>query len=243
MDERVQKIIANAGLASRRAAEKMITEGRVSINNVVVRELGVRADRDHDEIRVDGRLISCDHEKLYLALNKPRGYVTTLNDPQGRPIITSLLPGIQERVFPVGRLDYDSEGLLILTNDGDFAHKLQHPKHGIPKTYRVKINRRLTIKNIRDLESGIDMPDGLFKPDKIGIEKSNRKSCWLTLTITEGRNRIIRRVFESLGYSVVRLIRTTIASVQLADLKEGTYRHLQGQELRSLKAATAGNRS
>ena len=242
MDERIQKLIANAGLASRRAAEKMITDGRVSVNNVIVRELGARANRDCDEIRVDGRLISCDHEKLYLALNKPRGYVTTMNDPQGRPIITSLLPGIQERVFPVGRLDYDSEGLLILTNDGDFAYKLQHPKYGIPKTYRVKINSRMTARHIRGLESGIEMPDGPFKPDRFGIEKSNRKSCWLTMTISEGRNRIIRRALESMGYSVVRLVRTAIDSVQLADLKEGAYRDLYAQELRSLRAATSGHR-
>jgi 23S rRNA pseudouridine2605 synthase len=239
MEERLQKIIANAGFASRRAAEKLIVEGRVSVNNIVVRQLGTRANWQKDEIRIDGRLISCDQEKLYLLLYKPRGYVTTLSDPQGRPIITTLLPGIQERVFPVGRLDYDSEGLLILTNDGDFAYKLQHPKFGIPKTYRIKINGRMTPRNIRAFESGIELPDGLFRPDKFSIEKSNRKSCWLTLTISEGRNRIIRRALESMGYSVVRLIRTSINSVEFVDLKEGAFRHLNSKEIRSLKAATS----
>jgi len=241
MDERIQKIIAKAGLASRRAAEKMITDGRVSVNNVVVRQLGARADSQKDDIRIDGCLISCDQEKIYLALHKPRGYVTTLSDPQGRPIVTALLPGIQERVFPVGRLDYDTEGLLILTNDGDFAYKLQHPKFRIAKTYRVKISDRISPRTIRAFESGIELADGLFKPEKFSIEKSNRKSCWLTLTIREGRNRIIRRVFESLGYSVVRLVRTSIDSINLADLREGDFRYLSAQEIKALRAATSSS--
>jgi len=203
--------------------------------------LGTRADSQKDDIRIDGRLISCDQEKIYLALHKPRGYVTTLRDPQGRPIVTMLLPGIQERVFPVGRLDYDSEGLLILTNDGDFAYKLQHPRFGIAKTYRVKINDRITARTIRAFESGIELEDGLFKPEKFNIEKSNRKSCWLSLTIREGKNRIIRRVFESLGYSVVRLVRTSIDSIDLADLREGAFRHLSAQEVKALRAATSSS--
>jgi 23S rRNA pseudouridine2605 synthase len=142
-EERLQKILSKAGIASRRAAEKMIAEGRVSVNRAVVTAPGTKADAGKDEIRVDGRLVLLDTEKIYLLLHKPQGYVTTMSDPQGRPIVTDLLNGVSRRVYPVGRLDFNSEGLLILTNDGDFANKLQHPRYGIQKTYRVKVEGSL----------------------------------------------------------------------------------------------------
>jgi len=234
MEERLQKIIARSGLASRRAAEKMIKEGRVSVNKVLVRQLGTKADVEKDDVRVDGNLISSEVAKIYLMLHKPRGYVTTLHDPEGRPIITDLLSDVSERVFPVGRLDYDSEGLLLMTNDGVFAQRLLHPRFGIPKTYKAKIRGDLTSSEIRDLEKGIKLEDGKFRPEAFRIEKTNRKSCWVSLTITEGRSRMIRRGFASLGHPVVRLIRVAISDVYLGDLKAGAYRSLTKRDVQKL---------
>jgi 23S rRNA pseudouridine2605 synthase len=231
MKARIQKIIAQAGIASRRAAEKMILEGRVTINGLQVVEMGVTADPEHDDIRVDGRLISIATTKIYLLLNKPRGYVTTLDDPQDRPIVTDLLPGIQERVFPVGRLDYDSEGLLLLTNDGAFAQRLQHPRYQTRKTYRVKAEGHLTNRELRMLSEGVSLDDGLFKPITAVLEKKSAKSCWIVLTLTEGRNRVIRRALAALGHPVIRLIRVSLSDLTLDDLKPGAYRHLTRKEV------------
>ena len=157
MQERLQKIIARAGVASRREAEKMMLDGRVSVNNQIIRQLGVRADINKDQIRIDGALIYTESEKVYILLNKPRGYVTTLHDPQQRPIVTDLLHDVSVRVFPVGRLDYDSQGLLLMTNDGDFAQKLLHPRFRIQRTYQVKIKGTLKKEEIRSLTRGLDL--------------------------------------------------------------------------------------
>jgi len=234
MEERLQKIIAGAGVASRRAAEKLISEGRVSVNRRVVRRLGVKADAQKDEIRVDGKLISTEVSKKYLILNKPSGYITSLKDPQGRPVVTDLIHDMSERVFPIGRLDYDSEGLLLMTNDGSFAQRLQHPKFAIPKTYMAKVKGNLTREKVRVIKDGIDLDDGKFVPSDIVLEKINRKSCWIKLTILEGRNRIIRRVFESIGHPVVRLRRIAISDIHLDDLEVGEYRYLQKREVQRL---------
>jgi pseudouridine synthase len=238
MKERLQKIIAQAGLASRRAAEKMILDGRVSINGTVVSVLGTKADLEKDEIRVEGRLISTETTKVYLMLNKPRGYVTTLDDPQQRPIVTDLLSGVQEKVFPVGRLDYDSEGLLLFTNDGDFALRLQHPRFQVSKTYRVKIEGYLSNQEMRLLSEGITMEDGLFRPVYITVERKSSKSCWLRVTLMEGIKRVIRRAFDCLGHSVVRLIRVAVADLSLDDLKPGTYRYLKKREVMRLMSTS-----
>jgi 23S rRNA pseudouridine2605 synthase len=238
MEERLQKILSKAGVSSRRAAEKMLAEGRISINGTVVTEPGTKADPQRDEIRVDGKLISVETDKVYLMLHKPPGVVTTLSDPQGRPIITDLLHGVTERVYPVGRLDYDSEGLLILTNDGDFAQRLQHPRYRIPKTYRVKVTGRLQKATLKMLENGIDLPDGRFTPADLRLEKTNPASSWLTLSITDGRNRVIRRAFDTLGHSVLRLIRVAVADISLISLKEGDWRMLTPREVERLWALT-----
>jgi 23S rRNA pseudouridine2605 synthase len=234
MKERLQKIIASAGITSRRNAEKLIVDGRVSVNHVVVRELGVKADSEKDELRVDDKLIFSEVSKIYLMLNKPKGYVTTLHDPQKRHIVTDLLPGISDRVFPVGRLDYDSEGLLLLTNDGDFSQKLQHPRFSIPKTYEVKIEGILTDQDLQSLAKGTRLDDGKFRPDHVQLMKRGPKNTWVTLTISEGRNRLIRRGFESLNHSVIRLIRTAVSDLKLGTLKTGTYRHLAKDEVKKL---------
>ncbi len=234
--ERLQKILSRAGVASRRAGEKMIAEGRISVNHAVVTEPGTKADPQRDEIRVDGRLVSLETEKRYIALHKPPGYMTTLSDPQGRPIVTDLLTGVAERVYPVGRLDYDSEGLLILTNDGEFAQRLQHPRYGIPKTYRVKVEGILTRGALKALEDGVDLPDGRFAPVYVCIEKTNRGSTWLSITITDGRNRVIRRAFESLGHPVTRLVRIAVADLSLGLLRAGSWRMLERREVVRLLA-------
>ena len=236
VEERLQKILSGAGVASRRAAEKMVSDGRISVNGVIVRQQGTRADVKRDEIRVDGKLISCETEKVYILLNKPGGYVTTLNDPEGRPIVTDLLGGVAERVFPVGRLDYDSEGLLLLTNDGDFAQRLQHPRFKVPKTYRVKIEGRLNRLELQTIEKGMELPDGKFAPSAVSTEKLNPKSTWLRLTIHDGRNRVIRRAFDSLGHSVTRLIRVSFGDLTLDSLGEGEWRALRHGEVGQLMA-------
>ena len=183
---------------------------------------------------MDGRLISCETEKIYILLHKPRGYVTTLSDPQGRPIVTDLLGGVTERVFPVGRLDYDSEGLLILTNDGDFSQHLQHPRYRIPKTYRVKVEGQFLREKLQTLERGLDLPDGRFAATDVRVEKTNPGSTWVILTITDGRNRVVRRAFESLGHSVVRLIRVAVADLNLGSVGEGAWRMLTLHEVERL---------
>jgi 23S rRNA pseudouridine2605 synthase len=238
MEERLQKILSQAGIASRRAAEKMISAGRVSVNGVIVRTQGSKADIRHDEIRVDDKLISVDSEKIYIVLNKPKGYITTLKDPEGRPIVTDLLKGIDVRVFPVGRLDYDSEGILFLTNDGNFAQRLQHPRYEIEKTYRVKIEGHLRTNEAQMLEKGINLPDGRFAPLRVAIEKVNPQSTWLTLIIHEGRNRVIRRAFETMGHFVSRLIRVSFGDIALGSLAEGAWRNLRPKEVERLMRQT-----
>ncbi|MBW2673032.1 MAG: rRNA pseudouridine synthase [Deltaproteobacteria bacterium] len=235
MEERLQKILARCGVASRRGAEQMMRDGRVSVNGRTVTQPGVKADDTRDEIRVDGGLISSAAvSRVYLMLNKPQGYVVTLNDPHGRPIVTDLLRDVPERVFPVGRLDYDSEGLLLMTNDGDFSYRVQHPAFKVPKTYMVKVQGNLARGDIETIRKGGMLEDGAFKPVWAAVEKSNRKSCWVEMTILEGRNRIIRRFFDSIRHPVARLIRTAVADVSLGDLQAGEYRYLQKKEVESL---------
>jgi 23S rRNA pseudouridine2605 synthase len=236
MEERLQKILSQAGICSRRAAEKMLAEGRISVNGVMVTAPGSKADPQRDAIRVDSKLISVEIDKVYLLLHKPPGVVTTLSDPQGRPIITDLLKGVTERVYPVGRLDYDSEGALLLTNDGELAQRLQHPRYEIPKTYRVKVAGRLQKTELKALEKGIELPDGRFAPTDLCLEKTNPASSWLVLTITDGRNRVIRRAFDAIGHSVIRLIRVAVAEIPLASLKEGDWRMLTPREVERLGA-------
>jgi len=234
VQERLQKIIAQAGLASRRDAEKMILAGRVSINNQIVKQLGSKADIEKDEIRLDGMLIYAELEKIYIMLNKPSGYVTTLSDPQNRSIVRDLLPAELTRVFPAGRLDYDSQGLLLLTNDGDFAQRLIHPRFRIPKVYQVKIKGRLSNAEIRALQFGVELDDGNFKPEDVRIVKVNEKSTWLSITLRSGKNRIIRRAFEALGHDVAELVRTRIGDLELGNLKTGAHRFLSKAETQKL---------
>jgi pseudouridine synthase len=236
MKERLQKIIAAAGIASRRQAEALIRGGRVCVNNEVITELGAKADASKDEIRVDGKRISAEKTKYYIALHKPAGYVTTMRDPQGRSTVMDLIKGVPERIYPVGRLDYHSKGLLLLTNDGDFAQKVQHPRFEQPKAYRVKIQGHLSKEDLKRLSKGVALSDGVFKPENLKVEKINDQSCWLCLTIKEGRNREIRRGLGAIGHRVSSLIRYSIGNITLNGLKEGEWRHLTSAEIRRLTA-------
>ena len=234
MKERLQKIISFAGIDSRRHAEKLITAGRVSINGEIVTELGVKADPQKDVIRIDGNTISVEKTHYYVALHKPAEYVTTMSDPQNRPTVVDLVRDVPGRVYPIGRLDYDSAGLLLLTNDGDFAQKIQHPSFQIPKAYRAKISGRLSSAEFKQISKGVSFPDGVFHPENLKIEKINDKSCWLSLTLREGKNRIIRRGFEAAGHQVTRLVRESIGNITLKGLKEGEWRSLTGREVQQL---------
>ena len=242
MKERLQKIISAAGIDSRRHAEAMITEGRVSVNGEIVRELGSKADPQKDVIRIDGKIISIENPGCYIALYKPAGYVTTLSDPQKRPTVVDLVRDVPERVYPVGRLDYDSAGLLLLTNDGAFAQKISHPGFRVPKTYRAKIAGRISLEKLKEISKGILLPYGVFKPENLKQEKVNDKSAWISLTLHEGRNRIIRRGFEAAGFTVTRLVRTSIGNITLSGLSEGSWRPLSDREVRELQAPPQGKK-
>lgn len=235
MLERVQKIISAAGVTSRRAAEQLITEGRVRVNGKVVTELGTKADASKDHIKVDGKLINPKQPLVYIMLNKPAGFVTTMADPEGRPTVLNLLKGLKVRVYPVGRLDYNTEGLLLLTNDGDFAHLITHPKHEFPKTYRAKVKGMLTDEQINLLEQGIYLDDGKTAPAKLKKISKEEANSWLEITIHEGRKRQVRRMFDRVGHSVIKLKRVKTGNLVLGDLPEGSFRYLSGTEVNELK--------
>ncbi len=241
MEERVQKIIAAAGIASRRAAEQIILDGRVKVNGKVVTELGTKADPDKDHIKVDGKLINPQQPKTYVMLNKPVGYVTTMSDPEGRPVVSDLLKGVRVRVYPVGRLDYDTEGLLLLTNDGDFAHLVTHPRHELPKTYLVKVKGVLEDRDVESLERGVFLKDGKTAPARVRKLRKEEANSWVEITIHEGRKRQVRRMIDHTGRSVIKLKRMRIGSLDLGDLALGAYRHLTAEEVKGLREEAQGD--
>ncbi|MBN2644137.1 MAG: rRNA pseudouridine synthase [Desulfuromonadaceae bacterium] len=234
-DERLQKLIAKAGLASRRQAERWIEEGRVRINGRVA-QLGDRANPAQDRIEINGRLLAAAEEKYYVLLNKPLGFVTTAHDPQGRRTVLDLLSEIPVRLFPVGRLDLNTEGLLLLTNDGELAQQLLHPRFKIAKTYRVKIKGSLTGLMQQQLEQGVLLDDGPTSPARVAHVHASAHNTWFDLTIHEGRNRQVRRMCEQVGCSVSALKRTALAFLELGDLKSGEYRFLRPAEVQKLKS-------
>lgn len=240
--ERLQKILAQAGLGSRRSCEKLILEGRISVNGQIINTLGVKIDTERDTIRFDGKKIKLER-KIYLLLNKPTGYVTTLSDPEGRPTITSLLKGVKERVYPVGRLDYNSEGLLFLTNDGELANKLIHPKYKIPKTYLVKFKGKLEEQDIIHLRKGVRLKEGKTLPATVLIEKILPKNTILKMTITEGRNRQIRRMGEVIGHDVLIVKGVQFGHFKLAGLKRGEYVYLEPEEVKRAFKEIVGKQS
>lgn len=236
MEKRLQKILSEIGVASRRRAEELIIEGRVTVNGRTA-ALGMKADPERDHIKLDGKLIARPEPKVYLMLNKPRGVVTSLRDPEGRPTVKDYLKGVKYRVFPVGRLDYDSEGLLLLTNDGDFAQAILHPSQKIPKSYLVKVKGNPEEEDIKKLRSGIRLEDGITAPARLQKARSTENNTWIEITIHEGRKRQIRRMFEQTGYPVLKLKRIRINGIGLGALKSGEYRYLKPEEIAKIKSA------
>jgi len=234
MQERLQKLISQAGITSRRAAEELILAGRVTVNGVVVTELGSKADPAVDTITVDGKPVKPVTSHLYILLNKPAGFMTTLDDPEGRQLVTDLLPEVKERVYPVGRLDYNTEGLLLLTNDGDWANKLMHPRHEIEKEYHVRVRGKAHQSQIDQLQKGVMLDDRPTAPATVRLIKDGEQNDWLSIIIHEGRNRQIRRMCEAVSLSVVRLKRIRYGTLELGPLKSGQYRNLTEREVRDL---------
>jgi 23S rRNA pseudouridine2605 synthase len=229
-EERLQKILAQAGIASRRKAEQIIVEGRVTVNGKTIIELGSKADLEKDHIKVDGTLLRKPKHDVYIALNKPREVVTTLSDPEGRRTVKHLLKGVKERVFPVGRLDYLSEGLLLLTTDGEFANKLTSPASHVEKIYLVKTNGILSAEQEEQFRNGIPIHGRRTAPAKLKMIKHN-VNPWYEVRLTEGRQNQIRIMFKSLGRLVEKLKRVQIGFLKLGSIKVGEYRHLDHDEV------------
>ncbi|OMF73077.1 pseudouridine synthase [Paenibacillus glucanolyticus] len=243
--ERLQKIMAQAGVASRRKCEELILEGKVQVNGETVTELGTKADPAQDLITVSGKPIK-NEKKVYVMLNKPKGVITSASDPEGRKIVSDYLKGIKERVYPIGRLDYDTEGLLLLTNDGEFANLLSHPKYHVPKTYLATVKGVPHGTELDKLRQGIMLEDGMTSPAEVeykDVDPDNKQSV-ISITIHEGRNRQVRRMFEAISHPVLRLKRISYGDLLLQNLKRGLYRHLTADEINQLmqmaKAAKPG---
>jgi 23S rRNA pseudouridine2605 synthase len=240
MMERLQKALARAGVASRRAAERLIDEGRVTVNGSIVRTQGVRVDPARDAIKVDGKRVPAPAKgRTYLMLNKPRGYVTTLSDPQGRPTIADLVRdarSVHTRVVPVGRLDFNSEGLLILTDDGDLAFDLMHPASGVPKTYAVKVRGEPNPATLRRLRAGITLDGKPARPTHVRIARKGANAR-LEVTVVEGRKHLVRRLLAAVGHPVSRLKRVRYGPLDLGQLAAGEVRPLIGPEIVKLRRA------
>jgi len=229
MEERLQKILSQAGIASRRKAEELIQAGRVTVNGATITELGSKADFERDHIKVDSKLLRAPKRHIYIALNKPKGCVTTVSDPEGRPTVMHLLRGVKDRVFPVGRLDYNSEGLLLLTNDGEFAHRITAPATHMIKTYVVKVNGPLTAEQEREFQEGISLHGKKTSPAQLKRIKHGANP-WYEVRIAEGRQNQIRIMFKHFGRLVEKLRRVKIGFLEL-DLPPGRYRLLTPREI------------
>jgi 23S rRNA pseudouridine2605 synthase len=228
---RLQRVLADAGVASRRRCEDLIAAGRVEVDGEIVSRLGTRVDPRSVTIRVDGTRIPVSPDKVYLVVNKPRGVVSSMADEQDRPDLRTLLTGRSERLFHVGRLDTDTDGLLILTNDGEFAHRLAHPSFELSKTYVAEVDGSVGPAVLRRLRDGVQLDDGPIAVDATRLLSTNRGRSIVELVIHEGRNRIVRRLLDHVGHPVRRLSRTAIGPVRLGDLRSGTTRELTGDEL------------
>lgn len=234
MLERLQKIISAAGITSRRASEALIQGGQVAVNGVVVTELGSKADPSKDTITVDGKVLKVSEQRLYILLNKPPGFITALKDGQGRPLVTDLLKDVPDRVYPVGRLDYNTEGLLLLTNDGDWANRLMHPRNEIEKEYHVRVRGKVIDQQLKRMAEGVELEDGKTAPAVVNLVKSGDLNDWISVAIHEGRNRQVRRMCEAVSLSVVRLKRIRYGTLALGTLRSGQFRYLSDAEVREL---------
>ena len=235
-EERLQKILSQAGVASRRHSERLMVEGRVTVNGTVVTELGSKADLDRDHIKVDGRLLRPPKHMVYIALHKPDSSVTTVNDPQGRTTVMDMLRGVKERVYPVGRMDYHSEGLLLLTNDGELANAVMSAATHLPKTYLVKANGTLTAEQEKRFRDGVPLSGRRTLPAGLKIIRE-AQNPWYEVKLVEGRNNQIRMMFKHFGLLVEKLKRVRIGPIDLGPIKPGQYRHLDDDEVKKLKRA------
>jgi pseudouridine synthase len=234
---RLQKVLAAAGVGSRRYCEELIGAGRVEVDGQVVRRFGARVDPEHQIIRVDGKRIPARQDIVYLAFNKPRGVLTAMSDDRGRKTITDFLGERAERLFHVGRLDYDTEGLMLLTNDGELAHRLAHPSYEVAKTYLAEVPGPVSRDVGRRLQSGVELEDGVATADKFRVIEQSKGKALVEITLHEGRNRIVRRMLEAVDHPVSRLVRTTVGPVKLASLRPGSTRDLSVKEIGELYAA------
>lgn len=230
MEERLQKYMARCGVASRRKSEEIITSGKVKVNNTIVTELGFKVDGDTDSVEVDGKLIKPEEKKLYIALNKPEGYISSVSDEKGRRTIMELVE-VDERIYPIGRLDYDTTGLILLTNDGEIYNKIIHPRMEKNKVYEAIIEGFISSDEINKLETGIDIGGYITAPAKVKVVAENRTSTEVEITIHEGKNKQIRKMFEAVEHNIIRLKRISIGEIKLGNLTEGLWRNLTQEEL------------
>ena len=235
MEVRLQKYLAEAGIAARRKAEELILAGKVQVNGVTVTELGTKVDDKKDEVYYNGKPVKNNERLVYIMLNKPEGFVTTAKDQFDRPTVMDLIKGVKERVVPVGRLDYDTSGLLLLTNDGELTFKLTHPSKKVEKTYMAKLFGKPDEKNIREFRYGVTIDSGVTQPAKLEIVEDLGKYCMCKITITEGKNRQVRKMCDAIKHPVATLKRVATGEVELGDLKKGAFRYLTDKEIEYLK--------
>jgi len=233
--QRINRILSLAGITSRRNADSLIRSGRVSVNGRELEEPGSRFIWGEDCICVDGQEIPGPTERLYLMINKPFGYISSLSDPEGRPLVSDLLKGISQRVYPVGRLDFDSLGLMLFTNDGEWAHRMTHPRYRVPRTYKVEVAGEITEEPLNHLRTGVNLDDGYLCRAKVTLVSRSQKKSILRMTIAEGKSRQIRRMLDAVGHNVLHLTRISFGKLVLGDLKVGKYRHLEEEEIASMK--------
>jgi pseudouridine synthase len=231
---RLNKFLAQAGIASRRQADQMIKDGRVLLNNIVLTEMGMQVNPETDQIKVDGQPVVLKEENEYLILNKPPGYLSTVSDPFDRPIVMNLLPKGNTRLYPVGRLDLDTSGLLLFTNDGELTLALTHPRHLVEKVYQVRVNGLPNEEKLQNLATGVLLEDGLTAPAKIALEGIENGNAIIEITIREGRKRQIKRMMQTIGHPVISLHRAAVGPLKLGDLKPGEYRRPTDLELKEL---------
>ncbi len=236
MEQRLHKVLAAAGVASRREAEKLIASGHVSVDGKIITELGTKVDPEHVTISVDGAVIDLHPRKVYILLNKPRGYTSSRRDPHAVRLVTDLVKDVAESIYPVGRLDVDTEGLLVMTNDGDFAFKLTHPSHKVEKSYRAEVRGAVSHDELKKLSEGLLLDDGMTAPAKATLLAlhTTRQTSIVELTITEGRNRQVRRMLAAIAHPVTRLIRTRVGNLTVGKLMPGEWRFLTPQEVDDL---------
>jgi len=236
LEERLQKVLAQAGVASRRACEELIAAGKVKVNGKVITQLGTKVNPAKDQIEVEGKKLPPSEDKVYLLLYKPTGYLSSVEDPKGRRTVINLLKGVKARVYPVGRLDYDTEGLLLLTNDGDLTYALTHPKHEVDKTYLAWVEGVPSAQSLEKLRQGVTLEDGPTAPARVRALDKREGHTLLEITIHEGRNRQVRRMCEHIGHPVVALQRAKLGFLTLEGVSKGKFRYLSAGEVRQLKA-------